>query len=628
MKVVNLFTVFFLAIALCSVQACKEGGQKKKGQRSSEEAQIFIDGFKKSNFKVKDREGNEISSDKIKFEREWKGNICKSKLTNTSDDILFPKDVILFEFQDHGLDPESPVYGEGFQMLHQNGGSLGKPENIGKYSDKDHYRIPNVDNLPTAYGMLNVNIKEDENLLLGFTSCHKFIGRISYDRRRMLISLDTEGLILEPGESWELEDFMLDAGVNEVLYGELVVEINKNHPPRRTGTIPTGWCSWYCYGPDVTNEIIKHNLDVFATQLPELKYIQLDDGYQPFMGDWLDPNPAYGNVRETIDDIRKKGFEPAIWVAPFIAQKESKIFREHPNWFVKNSENEPLNSSTVGFGGWRNGPWYSLDGSNPEVQRHLENIFKVMREEWGVNYFKLDANYWGAIHGGFHYDSKATRIQAYRQGMEAVLRGCDENTVVLGCNAPIWPSFGLVTAMRTSGDISRTWEVIKTTAYENLYRSWQNGRIWDSDPDCVVLADDTIFNGEEEITEDEWMFHATAIHAVGGLILSGDKAVNLNEKELDILKKLLVPTGKGASFNTTTLETGLTDLGDRQYYYFFNWGEVPVDLSVQLKTKGRLVDFWTGEALGVHEGRYSIKNIPPHSARLLMAVTKNVYNIK
>ena len=46
-----------------------------------------------------------------------------------------------------------------------------------------------------------------------------------------------------------------------------------------------------------------------------------------------------------------------------------------------------------------------------------------MRQEWGCTYFKLDANFWGAMHGGRFHDPKATRVEAYRRGMQAVLRG-------------------------------------------------------------------------------------------------------------------------------------------------------------------------------------------------------------
>ena len=84
---------------------------------------------------------------------------------------------------------------------------------------------------------------------------------------------------------------------------------------------------------------------------------------------------------------------------------------------MKGADGKPLASSEVTFQGWRRGPWYALDGTNPEVQRHLENLFRVLRQQWGVTYFKLDANFWGAMHGARLYDPKATRIEAYRRGM-------------------------------------------------------------------------------------------------------------------------------------------------------------------------------------------------------------------
>lgn len=227
-----------------------------------------------------------------------------------------------------------------------------------------------------------------------------------------------------------------------------------------------------------------------------------------------------------------------------------------------------LNSAGVGFGGWRNGPWYVLDGTNPGAQGYLKKVVKTMREKWGVNYFKMDANYWGAIHQGFHYDKTATRIEAYRRGMKAILEASDGNTVLLGCNAPIWPSLGLVTAMRTSNDISRDWNSFKFTARENLLRCWQNGKLWISDPDCLLLVPNDLFTGNNKIPKNEWIFHATALHATGGMILSGDKFDNLQPEQFEMIKKMMHPTGKGAQFFDSKMETGFTELGSKQYYYF------------------------------------------------------------
>lgn len=617
----TLFFILVLIVSFKTVGNSKTARYENSNQSGFQVENHFRQLLQNSPAIIEDVNGNRISLNELQITRQWNGNVCKITLKNIGKQSKSPSNIVVFNISNHGLNPESVLYGEGFQMLHQNGGNLTKLENIGNYADNKHYNIPEPHGMPTAYGVLVISPKPDSHLLLGFSSCKRFIGRISYDSIQIKISQDAEGIELKPGETWVMEDFIILSGKDRgKLFDQLTTEIQRNHPPIKRKTIPTGWCSWYCYGPAVTHDIIENNLNRFSAILPELKFIQLDDGYQPFMGDWLDENPTYGNLNKTISAIRNKGFEPAIWVAPFIAEKNSRVFKEHPNWFVKDIDGNPLNSSKIGFGGWRSGPWYVLDGTHPEVQNHLEYVFREMREKWGVNYFKLDANYWGAIHGGVHYDKSATRVEAYRRGMEAVLKGCNDNSVVLGCNAPIWPSLGLVTAMRTSNDVNRDWPTIKSTAYENLCRAWQNGKFWDADPDCVLLANDTLFSGKIAISKKEWMFHATAIHAVGGLILTGDKASNLTKTELLILKKLLHPTGKGARFTDGKMEIGITDIGKIKYYYFFNWSETEtIDLKIKLFDKSYLTDYWTNEKLGIFEGTYTVRQLAPHSARLIMA---------
>lgn len=103
------------------------------------------------------------------------------------------------------------------------------------------------------------------------------------------------------------------------------------------------------------------------------------------MGDWLDTGAAFGGgVATVLRQIRERGFEPAISVAPFVAEKGSRVFREHPEWFVADASGAPLAADKVTFGGWRHGPWFALDGTHPEAQRHLEPVFRTMREQWGA----------------------------------------------------------------------------------------------------------------------------------------------------------------------------------------------------------------------------------------------------
>ncbi len=521
------------------------------------------------------------------------------------------KTVRLFSWE-HSWPPETEVYGEGFQMLSQAGGTLGNPVQLGGYTDAKHYRLAEPEDAITAYGLLMVTPPNGKTCLWGACSCNRFSVKFCLFRDRIEMVIDMEGFELLPGATCSLEVYIYHTGYDRAeLLADLATEIRRHHPPLPLKAPPTGWCSWYCFGPDVTEKQVLDNLDVIATSAPELRYVQIDDGYQSAMGDWLETGKAFGGgVQGVLKQIREKGFEPAIWVGPFIAEAASQVFQKHPDWFIKDAEGRPLPSDRVTFGGWRHGPWYALDGTHPEVQKHLETVFRIMRAEWGCTYFKLDANFWGAMHGGHFHDPHATRIEAYRRGMAAILRGAGSDSFILGCNHPIWPSFGLIHGSRSSNDISRDWGTFAQTARENLSRNWQNGQLWWNDPDCVLLTG--------ALTDDEFQFHATALYATGGMLLSGDDLTHLPPNRLKILKKLLPPTGVAARFEEDTLRIGTVTLPDRHMLCLFNWQDTPQTLSVRLPHPCRLQDFWTEKDLGVYHNVFETGSMPPHSARLIV----------
>ena len=547
---------------------------------------------------------------RVKVERQWKAAVCQSQLINQGRESVRIKEVVLFDLKLSW--PESTrLYGEGFQMLTQTGGTLGQPADLGNYTDAKHYKLPTPDGAKALYGMMMLSPSRARNHLLAFTSCKRFMGQFYLNYPSLKVVVDTEGLELRSGETWQLESFTYQSGPDrEKLLDNLAAQLVANHPPLRFPSPPTGWCSWYCFGPRVTAKQVLDNLDFIAKHTPGLRYVQIDDGYQPAMGDWLDTGAAFGgDVQGVLKQIRERGFEPAIWVAPFVAEEKSQVFLRHQDWFVKDSEGKPLRSDRVTFGGWRRGPWYVLDGTHPEVQQHFEKFFRVMKREWGCTYFKLDANFWGAIHGGRFHDPRATRIEAYRRGMKAILRGV-EDSFVLGCNHPIWPSLGLIHGSRSSNDIKRTWERIETTARQNLSRNWQNGRLWWNDSDAIVLTGD--------LPDNEFQFHATAIYASGGMLLSGDDLTKLGADKLAMLRKLQPPTGVAARFEDDSFRVGRMHVGGREIVSVLNWTNTPQDVSIQLARRSRLTDFWSDTALGTHSSTFEIKQMPAHSGQLLI----------
>ncbi len=561
-------------------------------------------------------DGTTLSPTDVAITLRWSGSVCRPSVKNLTSKPLRLREVVLLTYS-HSLDPATWVYGESFQMLTQTTGTLASLHEIG-YGEQEHYRIPGPTDAAVVTSLLTLSPPNRDHLLLAFTSCSRFVGRFYLRPGSISVVVDTEGLELAPGETWQLEEFTsLSGNDRNALLTTLADSLTANHPNRKLPPVPTGWCSWYCFSRQVTATTVIANLDAISKQVPSLKYIQIDDGYQPAMGDWLDPGTSFGGrIQDVLREIKKRGFEPAIWVAPFIAGPNSRILREHPDWFVQSHAGKPMAASDVTFTGWGGGGWRCLDGTHPEVQQHLEHVFRVMREEWGVTYFKLDANFWGAVHGGLFHDPAATRVQAYRRGMEAVRRGAGD-AFLLGCNQPIWPSIGLIDGSRSSGDISRKWKNVAGCSQESLLRNWQNGRLWWNDPDAVLLTDRPHSPMQGTLTEEEFRFHATSAYAAGGLILSGDDLTSIPADRLKMLRELLPPTGAAAIFDdSATLEIGRITTPQGQRIAVFNRSDETRTISVQLRSTTPVHELWTGQQIAVHQNRIALE-MPPHSGRLL-----------
>ena len=149
-----------------------------------------------------------------------------------------------------------------------------------------------------------------------------------------------------------------------------------------------------------------------------------------------------------------------------------------------------------------------------------------------------------------------------------------------------------------------------TTARQNLSRNWQNGRLWWNDPDAIVLTG--------ELTEEEVRFHATAIFASGGMVLSGDDLTQIAADRMTMLRALAPPTGKAARFRDDSFRTGIVTLADGVAVCFLNWDDEARVLSAPAPRASRVRELWTGEDRGPHAGGALTINVPAHGGRVLM----------
>jgi len=564
------------------------------------QAQSISETIKNSNPSVVLKDGS--LSSKVKVHRKWTGNNCKISITNTSSSAVKLREVVLFS-ADKLFAGSTSIYGEGFQLLSQTGGTLAQPKKLGYYGDREHYGLWEPVGYKVVYNLLELSLTGNDKYLLGFSSANRFVGKFYLSVDTIKAVMDLENLEMPAGATWKLEDFFMEKNDNRnILFNDFATAIEKNHPRLKT-PFPRGWSSWAAFGPDVTAKNIYDNLAAIKKEVPKLKYIQIDDGYQKNMGDWLTVGKSFnGGIKDVLLKIKAEGFEPGIWVAPFICDTSSSVYKNHRDWLVKDSSGNPLNSDKVGFGGWRLAPWYVLDGTNPAVQKHFEQLFSTMRNDWGCTYFKLDANYWGAIHGATYYKKGATRTEAYRDGMKAIIKGAGKDAYILGCNQPMWPSLDLITGARTSMDVDVNFKNMQHIGLESLYRSWQNNKLWWIDPDCLLLSGN--------LPENQYMFEASLLYATGGAMLSGDDITSLPADKLAILKKMVMAQGVTAQFDSNKFNYGWINNHSKKQLVVLNWGKESKTFHIPIKKPCSLVNYFTGEKIGSFDKEIVLKDFP------------------
>jgi alpha-galactosidase len=288
---------------------------------------------------------------------------------------------------------------------------------------------------------------------------------------------------------------------------------------------PTVWCSWYSYFTRVTEQDMVENLgSIDRLDLP-VEVVQLDDGYQAGIGDWLELSGHFRSLRDLVARIRDRGRRAGIWTAPFLVGERSRLYAEHRGWLVEGA-----------FAGRNWGQdLFALDITHPGAAAYLHQVFSTFRE-LGIDFFKIDFLYAGALDGARHQD--VPPVEAYRRGLRLVRDVIGPAAYLLGCGAPILPSVGLVDAMQVSPDIGANYQppqgdlsqgAQRSAVLSGVGRAWQHGRFWVNDPDCLIAR-------SQAERRQEWAAH---IQRYGGLRGSSDRLRGLDEWGLQTTHRLL-----------------------------------------------------------------------------------------
>jgi alpha-galactosidase len=445
-----------------------------------------------------------------------------------------------------------------------------------------------------------------------------------------------DGVTLAPGASRELEPLYFASADESAarLAARWAAMIGAAMHARIDAPYQRGWCSWYHYFHAVTEDAMRANIKALAAMRSEfpLEVVQLDDGFQSALGDWDSTNAKFpGGLKLLADEIRAAGFRAGIWSAPFLAARDSRLMREHPDWFIMHSSGQPLRA---GY----NPNWttsqdafaYALDAGNPEFRAHTEQLFAKLVHEFGYSYLKLDFLYAAAAQG-IRHDMSLTRAETLRAGLEAIRRGAGADTFLLGCGCPLGPAIGIVDGMRIGPDVAPFWdaragasEPATAAALDAIVaRSFMHRRLWLNDPDCLMLR-----ARQTSLTAEERGALAATIAASGGMLLISDDMALL-EREAGALYRAVADLGAEADADapheavlaldlmTSGAMRGLVEpLRDETLAMLLNLGAEAERIRLADLRLGpgkmTLVDFGSAEhPLG------DLIEIPPHAARII-----------
>lgn len=408
----------------------------------------------------------------------------------------------------------------------------------------------------TGYGMCQFLPRHgDGSLILGFDRHDRFQQTFTVDisSQPLALTIQTwwdrkDRSSLGRSESEQLVIFHHTEVENGLREWARIVASASLTPPRLSAPPITGWCSWYNLYAYINEENLLDHLHAAETatkreNLP-MRVFQIDDGFTPEIGDWLEVKPQFPRgMKPLLDDIRLAGFIPGLWIAPFMVGNRSQLYRDHPDWVVKDRMNgKPLTHMRFyGEFRWhkRSEEYYILDTTHPDAFDYLRGVFRTWRHEWGCEYFKTDFMHFGSEYGpdrALWHTPGMTRIEIWRRVAEMIREEIGD-VLWLGCGCPLWASIGLVDAVRIGRDVGVAWSgdySAQSLLRDQSCRNFANHILWQSDPDCVLLRERFSDLSEEEIK-------SLALYAgmTGGVMMTSDHLGELSPDRLKLWSLLL-----------------------------------------------------------------------------------------
>jgi alpha-galactosidase len=297
-------------------------------------------------------------------------------------------------------------------------------------------------------------------------------------------------LPLVNGESMSSERLMFAAG-NDYLaqledYGSAIRDL---HHSRVADDNMLGWWSWTAFYTKITEGNTLTNALWLAQHLKPLgyDYFHFDLGYSYARSEYATPNASAfpHGMSALAHRICKLGLNVGVWTAPFEVGGRSWVYQHHKDWLLQNRAGKPIQITSAEE--MPGEPVFVLDATNPGAQQYLRQTYRVLAQDWGAKYIKLDFMDNTAIEGNY-FRPNTTALEAQRIGLEIIRNVVGENVLLDKDGSPMLNPVGLVDEGRVSQDTGHLFVRSKEAAPGIAARFYMHRNFFINDPDAFTIS--------------------------------------------------------------------------------------------------------------------------------------------
>lgn len=352
-------------------------------------------------------------------------------------------------------------------------------------------------------------------------------------------------IIVEPGEEVRLEEIVIETrkDPHDLLAGWAERIAKRYHTAAITPKPFANWCSWYAERLGVSQERMLANARAAKQRhLDELglRFIQADLGWERHnVPTFFEENERFDKGLKWLShELRKLGFELGAWKGFACVAESHPIFRDHPDWLVKDEAGRALECWT-----WFWQPHekiYALDVTQPEALRWIyENVASLAKR--GVRYLKWD--FGGMLLAkGRRFNEKIAASESYEamrlagKTVQQAMDSTGEKGLVLDCTTGEMANVGQFGLFYTNVDTGNNGLGFKhlrstySTAACHLYKQYRLGLL---QPSCLTT------HGPG--TLEEAQLRAAATFMMAGHVDISDELTDLPEDRWQVITSVLPP---------------------------------------------------------------------------------------